>query len=112
VKDRILDPGPDLNSKSIGRHRSPLDPALYLRERNFARSRGVVGERRKSAIVGSSERFKRDQLSGFKHVIAHFLGTLYPGIDRVRDANEKRLTGLEQFSDRFQDAPAVRSLAN
>src|ERR1700690_1161635 len=91
----ILDSNSVLNSKRLRGHRCPLDPALNFCEGNFARSGCIVCKRRKSAIVGCSERFERNQLGSFEHAIAHFLGTLYPGIDRVCDSTKKNLAQLK-----------------
>ena len=89
--------------------RVPSTRFFILAKAISRRSGGVVGERRKSAIVGRSERFERNQLGRFEHAIAHFLRTLHPGIDRVRDANEEHLIRARAvLAIALQDPSAVR----
>src|ERR1700687_1337971 len=79
-----------------------------LGEGGVAARRGVVKERRESAVVGSTEVLDWDVLRRFKHTVAHFFGGLDVGVDRSGDSHENPLIRFAVFANDFQSMATVR----
>ena len=63
----------------------------YFAERRISRARHIIAERRKSAVIGSSQALKRDVFRSFKNALSDFFRRLYARIDRINYPNENAL---------------------
>ena len=91
-----------LEAKGLGGQRCPDYARPYLVKRRISRARHIIGERRKSAVIGSSQALKRDVFRSFKNALSDFFRRLYARIDRINYPNENALLIFGIFSNHFQ----------
>src|SRR5437868_7117153 len=81
---------------------SALDSCPDLCECGLACGGCVVRKRRESAVVGRSELVERDVLRCLEDAVAHLLGRLDLGVDRVDHPDEDPLARLEVGTERLE----------